>query len=36
MNRAVKSRWTRRVRLTLSGLRGDDLIEILANLAWLG
>ena len=35
MNFAVKSHWTRRVRLTLSGLRRDDVIEILANLAWL-
>jgi hypothetical protein len=36
MNRAVKSRGTRRVRFTLNGLRGDELIEILAHLAWLG
>ena len=36
MKLAVKSHWTRRVRLTLSGLHGDDVIEILANLAWLG
>ena len=35
MKCAVKSYWSRRVRLTLSGLRGDDLIEVLANLAWL-
>ncbi len=36
MNCAVKSHWIRRVRLTLNGLHGDDVIDILANLAWLG
>jgi hypothetical protein len=36
MNCAVKSHWSRRVLFTLNGLRGDDLIEILAHLAWLG
>ncbi|MBS1201986.1 MAG: hypothetical protein H6R22_495 [Chromatiaceae bacterium] len=35
MKFAVKSYWSRRVRLAMSGLSGDDLIEILANLAWL-
>jgi hypothetical protein len=35
MKCAVKSYSSRRVRFTVSGLRGDDLIEILANLAWL-
>lgn len=28
--------WTRRVRLALSGLRRDELIDLLANLAWIG
>ena len=28
--------WTRRLRLALSGLRREDLIDLLANLAWLG
>lgn len=36
MNFAVKSHWARRVRLTLNGLCSDDVIEILANLVWIG
>lgn len=28
--------WTRRVRLALSALRRDELIDLLANLAWIG
>ena len=36
MNCTLKPHWARRVRLTLSGLRRDDVTEILANLAWLG
>jgi hypothetical protein len=36
MNCTVKTHWTRRVRLTLKGLCSDDVIEILANLVWIG
>jgi hypothetical protein len=36
MNRIDRPAWTRRVRAALSGLTGIQLIELLANLAWLG
>jgi hypothetical protein len=28
--------WTRQLRDALDGLLGDEAIELLANLAWLG
>jgi hypothetical protein len=36
MNRIDKLNWTRRVRAALCGLRSEQLIELLGNLAWLG
>jgi hypothetical protein len=31
-----KINWTRRLRAALNGLTGDQVIELLANLVWLG
>jgi hypothetical protein len=36
MNPIHNTNWTRRVRATLNGLIGGGVIELLANLAWLG
>lgn len=36
MKNPVKSHWTRRLRHAFGRLRGADVIELLANLAWLG
>jgi hypothetical protein len=36
MNPIHNTNWTRRVRAALYGLTGIQVIELLANLAWLG
>lgn len=36
MTRIDKPSWIRRVQTALSGLSGGEMIELLANLAWLG
>jgi hypothetical protein len=36
MNSIHETNWTRRTRAALNGLLGEHLIELLANLAWLG
>jgi len=36
MTRIDRPSWIHRVRISLRGLSGEEALELLANLAWLG